>query len=289
VNSEKVILITGTSSGLGLHSAIQLAQQGHRVHASMRDTSKQTLLVSEAEKHGVTLTVCELDVQSQKSVDACVRDILEEEGRLDVLVNNAGAGFVRTTEQAAEAEVDWVMDVNFQGVVRCTKAVLPFMREARSGHIINITSVGGLVGQPFNEFYCGAKFAVEGYTESLASYVQPAFGIKFSLVEPGGIQSEFANSVLKQLESTGGIHDDEYRPILESYIGGSRERLASAYQTSEQVAEVVTQVVASDDPPIRIRTSEWAENFCSLKTQSDPDGKRQQQAVVEQFLPSLLN
>ena len=289
MNSEKVILITGTSSGLGLHSAIQLAQQGHRVHASMRDTSKQTLLVSEAEKHGVTLTVCELDVQSQKSVDACVRDILEEEGRLDVLVNNAGAGFVRTTEQAAEAEVDWVMDVNFQGVVRCTKAVLPFMREARSGHIINITSVGGLVGQPFNEFYCGAKFAVEGYTESLASYVQPAFGIKFSLVEPGGIQSEFANSVLKQLESTGGIHDDEYRPILESYIGGSRERLASAYQTSEQVAEVVTQVVASDDPPIRIRTSEWAENFCSLKTQSDPDGKRQQQAVVEQFLPSLLN
>lgn len=289
MNSEKVILITGTSSGLGLHSAIQLAQQGHRVHASMRDTSKQTLLVSEAEKHGVTLTVCELDVQSQKSVDACVRDILEEEGRLDVLVNNAGAGFVRTTEQAEEAEVDWVMDVNFQGVVRCTKAVLPFMREARSGHIINITSVGGLVGQPFNEFYCGAKFAVEGYTESLASYVQPAFGIKFSLVEPGGIQSEFANSVLKQLESTGGIHDDEYRPILESYIGGSRERLASAYQTSEQVAEVVTQVVASEDPPIRIRTSEWAENFCSLKTQSDPDGKRQQQAVVEQFLPSLLN
>ncbi|POC77784.1 short-chain dehydrogenase/reductase, partial [Vibrio vulnificus] len=92
---------------------------------------------------------------------------------------------------------------NLMGVIRMTKAVLPYMRNQREGRIINISSVGGLVGQPFNEIYCATKFGVEGYTEAMASYVQPEFNIKFTLIEPGGIQSEFTNNVMAQLQSTG--------------------------------------------------------------------------------------
>jgi len=101
----------------------------------------------------MSLTVLRLDVQDSASVTAAVAEVMAREGRIDVLINNAGAGYVRSTEQAPEAEIEWVTDVNYMGVVRCTKAVLPHMRKQRSGHIIAVTSVGGLVGQPFNEFY----------------------------------------------------------------------------------------------------------------------------------------
>lgn len=157
---QKVILVTGTSSGLGIDIAIQLAAQGHKIFATMRNTDKKIALLEAAEKAQVSLPIKQLDVQNTDSVQRCVEQIIEQEGRIDVLINNAGAGFVRTTEQATEEEIEWVMDVNFKGVVRCIKAVLPHMRQARSGHVINISSVGGLIGQPFNEFYCAAKFAV---------------------------------------------------------------------------------------------------------------------------------
>jgi NAD(P)-dependent dehydrogenase (short-subunit alcohol dehydrogenase family) len=169
-----------------------------------------------------------------------------------------------------------------------TKAVLPTMREARSGRIINISSVGGLVGQPFNDFYCAAKFAVEGYTESLASYVGPAFGIHFSLIEPGGISTAFADNVMAHLGATGGILDDAYKPLLEAYIGGARARAEAgstfAYQTADDVAERVMAVLQSEAPPLRTRTSEWSETFTQLKTQADPDGLKLRDEVVDRFL-----
>ena len=283
---SKVILITGTSTGLGIQIAVQAAQAGHSVYATMRNLSKRGALDAAASEANVTLNVLELDVQDSDSVNAAVDRIISAEGRIDTLINNAGAGFVRTTEQASEADIAWVMDVNFMGVARCTKAVMPHMRQARAGHVITISSVGGLVGQPFNEVYCAAKFAVEGYTEALACYVTPHFGINFTAVEPGGIQSDFAANVMKHVEATGGMLDDEYQPILQKYVGGAQSRMGGGdiYQTAEQVAAVVMGVVDAADPPIRLRTSNWAEDFTKLKTQLDPDGKKQQAAVIEQFL-----
>ncbi len=179
-----------------------------------------------------------------------------------------------------------MMDVNFMGVVRCTKAVIPHMRRARSGHVITISSVGGLVGQPFNEIYCAAKFAVEGYSEALASYVTPNFGINFTTVEPGGIQSEFATNVLQHVQETGGMLEDEYLPILQKYIGGAENRQSGddIYQTTDEVAAVVMDCMNASEPPIRTRTSTWGENFVRLKTELDPTGKQQQAAVIKQFL-----
>jgi NAD(P)-dependent dehydrogenase (short-subunit alcohol dehydrogenase family) len=285
---NKVALITGTSTGLGLHLAIILAKQGYKTYATMRNTDKKTELLGLAKQAGVEVIVKQLDVQDTVSIEHCVAEIMAESGAIDVLVNNAGAGFVRTTEQATEEEIQWVLDVNLMGVIRCTKAVIAHMRERRSGHIVNIGSVGGLVGQPFNEIYCAAKFAVEGYTESMATYIQPKFGVNFTVVEPGGISSDFAKNVFGQFESTGGMIDDEYKPILESYLGGARARAAagdtSAYQTSEEVAQVVADCIGSAAPPVRLRTSTWAENFCQLKTGADPDGTAMREAVFNTFL-----
>lgn len=178
------------------------------------------------------------------------------------------------------------MDVNFLGVVRCSKAVIPHMRAARSGHIITVSSVGGLVGQPFNEIYCAAKFAVEGFTEALATYVTPHFGIHFTCIEPGGIESEFAANIMKQVEETGGMRDDEYLPILQKYIGGSQNRQfgSDIYQTPKEVAAVILECLQDKNPPIRKRTSKWSEDFVGLKTNLDPDGKQQQSNVIEEFL-----
>lgn len=283
-NMAKVVLITGTSSGLGISLAVQAAKQGHTAIATMRNLGKRQALDDAVRAANVSVDVLQLDVQDSVSIHSAVKATLDREGRIDVLINNAGAGFVRSTEQASEDDIKWVLDVNFTGVVRCTKAVLPHMRKQRSGHVIAVSSVGGLVGQPFNEIYCAAKFAVEGYMESLASYVGPAFGLHFSTVEPGGIRTEFANSVLKHVSDTGGMLEDEYLPLLRQYIATSQAHGDEVYQTADEVAEVVLRCVETTEPPIRTRTSEWGETLCLLKTEPDPDGKKLQAIVQETFL-----
>ncbi|UWQ17260.1 SDR family oxidoreductase [Jannaschia sp. M317] len=282
---SKIVLVTGTSSGLGVAIAVQAALAGHVVYATMRNMDKRGTLDAAAQAAGVSLRVLPLDVQDTASVDAAVATVIAERGRIDVLVNNAGMGYARSLEQAEEADIQRILDINYMGVARCTKAIMPHMRKARGGHVINISSVGGLVGQPFNEVYCGAKFAVEGLTESMASYITPAFGIHFTAVEPGGIASEFANTVLEQISQTGGMLADEYLPILQKYVAGAQDRQDSgAYQTADDVAAVVMQVMAVEAPPVRTRTSDWSETFCKLKTDLDPDGRKQQALVTEQIL-----
>ena len=280
--SKSVVLITGASGGLGLAVALAAAKAGFRVYASMRDTAKAGVL---AQTKGVT--VLPLDVEQTDSVTAAVAAVIAAEGRIDALIANAGIGFVRTTEQATEADINWVMNVNFMGVVRCVKAVLPHMRVAGSGRVIAVSSVGGLVGQPFNEVYCASKFAVEGYIESLASYVGPAFGLHFSLVEPGGISSDFAASAFKHYGATGGMVEDDYLPLIQRYIGGADARSSGVFQTPDAVAQVVLQCLQAEKPPVRIRTSDWAEAFTRLKTLGDPDGRLLQAEIVQKMLGGL--
>lgn len=283
---NKVILVTGASTGLGVAIAVQAARAGHTVYATMRDLARREALDAAAAEAGVSLHILQLDVQDTASVEAAVARVIAERGRIDTLVNNAGLGFARSVEQASEEDIWRILDINFMGVVRCTRAVMPHMRKARAGHVVNISSVGGLVGQPFNEIYCGAKFAVEGFTESMASYITPAFGIRFTAVEPGGIASQFVANVMKQMEESGGMLDDEYLPILQRYVAGSQDRQSGsgAYQTADEVAEVVMRVIGAEEPPIRTRTSAWSEALTELKTGLDPDGTRQQARVIEQML-----
>lgn len=277
-----VTLVTGCSGGLGLALAVACARAGHRVFATMRDPGKRAAL--DAALAGLPAEVLALDVQDPASVNAAVAEVLARAGRIDGLVNNAGTGFARTLEHASEAEIEAVLDVNLRGVMRVTRAVLPAMRAARSGRVVTVSSVGGLVGQPFNEIYCAAKFGVEGFVESLATYVGPAFGLHFTLVEPGGIHSDFAPAVMRQFMAAGGIVEDDYAPLLRAYLAGVRARSAagaeSTYQTADEVAAVILRVLSDPAPPVRLRTSDWAERFTALKTSADPDGTQQRDAVV---------
>ncbi len=285
----KNILITGTSTGVGFESAILFAKNGFKVYATMRNLKKADNLRNKINEEKLNIDILTLDVTLNDSIESAIKVIIEKDGQIDVLLNNAGAGFAKTLEQASLPEIDWVTDVNYTGVVRTTRAVLPYMRDAKSGHIINVTSVGGLVGQPFNELYCGAKFAVEGFTEALATYVSEPFNIKFSNIEPGGIATEFMNNAIaKTSDEKGEMATGEYAPIFQKYLEGAQNRAAnektSPYQTGKEVAEVILKVAEMDNPPLRIRTSEWAENMCQLKTQADPDGHKLVNQVKEYFL-----
>lgn len=274
---SKIILITGASTGIGLETAIQLAEQGHKVYASMRNLEKSNLLKQTAEKRGVKVNILQLDVLDEQSIENCISEIINSDERIDVLINNAGAGFIRTMEQASMDEIKHVMEVNFYGPIRCSKAVLPFMRKQKSGHIINISSVGGLVGQPVNEIYCAAKFALEGLTESLATYLEPYFGINISLIEPGGVITEFGNNLTNYFNQTGAILNDDYKPLIENYMGYrasfTDEVKEKAFQKPAQIAEVIIQCMNDPQPKVRYMSSEGVAAFTKVKTSLDPDGE----------------
>ena len=285
---KRNVLITGTSSGVGLEASLLFAQKGYKVYASMRNLAKATALKEKIEEAHLDIEILELDVTKVDSIKKAVETIIEKDGQIDVLVNNAGAGFAKTTEQASEEEIRWVTDVNYHGVVFCTQAVLPYMRKQRSGQVISITSVGGLVGQPFNELYCGAKFGVEGYMEGLASYLGDAFNIKFSCVEPGGISTEFMTSAVEKTAVDGQLATGEYLPIFQQYLKKNQERAsegaAQIYQTGQEVAAVIMNIAENEHPPMRIRTSKWAEELCELKTKADPDGTKLVNEIKTRFL-----
>lgn len=286
--SQKTVLITGTSSGVGLETALLFAENDYQVYASMRNLAKKDKLLEAADSRNVTLKIIEMDVSQVDSIQQAVKLVLEEQGQIDILVNNAGAGFAKTTENATDEEIRWVIETNLLSVIRCTKAVLPAMRARNSGHVINISSVGGLVGQPFNELYCAAKFGVEGFTESMATYITPYFNIYFSAIEPGGILTAFGKSATDKTMGTDGLPNDAYMPIIQKYIGGMQKRAesgdAQSYQKPEDVAQVILEVAQSEHPPLRKRTSGWAEDLCNFKTEKDPDGMLQTADVSKRYL-----
>ena len=272
------VLITGCSSGVGAALAERCAKDGWATYGTVRKDAD----VAELEARGANAVIC--DVSDAAAVDAAVARIVEETGRIDAVVANAGVGYVRNVEQAPEAEIANLFDINVHGVVRCIRAVLPHMRKAGHGHVVAVSSVGGLVGQPFNELYCATKFAVEGLIEGLASYVTPGFGVDFTSVEPGGIRSEFANTVLQKVGASGGILEDDYKPLIDAYLGGMGARGDGIYQTSEEVADVIANVLGTDSPPLRLRTSEWSEHFTRFKTEADPTGIKQRDESIRVML-----
>ncbi|MFE3882154.1 SDR family NAD(P)-dependent oxidoreductase [Streptomyces lydicus] len=266
--SSKVVLITGTSSGIGLAAAVAAAQAGWRVVATLRDTGRADALRKAATEAGVELDVRRLDVTDEASVAAAVDGVIADHGRLDAVINNAGAGHVGTLENESVAEVRTVMEVNFFGVLHVSKAALPHLR-ASGGRLITVTSVGGVVGQPFNEAYCAAKFAVEGYMESLAPVAAKA-GVTVSVVEPGAVATEFVNNIGVDLEgevAAAGPYADALRAYLERTIG----QFAGSAQTPAEAAEAVLEALTADRPAFRIQTSDWARGFTGTKL-ADVDG-----------------
>ncbi|WP_420031439.1 SDR family NAD(P)-dependent oxidoreductase [Streptomyces sp. cg28] len=260
--SVKTVLITGTSSGIGLATAVAAARAGWRVIATMRDTTKAGPVQTAAREAGVDLDVRALDVTDPASVEECLAGC----DRLDALINNAGSGHVGTLELESVESVRAVMEVNFFGVLHVTRAALPLLR-ASGGRVVTVTSVGGVVGQPFNEAYCAAKFAVEGFMESLAP-VAAATGVSVSVVEPGAVASEFVKNV--GIDDSAADAAGPYSTALAAYLERTRGAFADA-QSPHDVAGHLVDLLTCERPAFRVQTSERARAFVAVKLK-DLDG-----------------
>jgi NAD(P)-dependent dehydrogenase (short-subunit alcohol dehydrogenase family) len=181
-----VILITGTSTGIGLATAVAFGRSGQDVYATMRNPDRAPELASIAEKERLPIRVLPMDVDSDVSVGKAVAGILADSGRIDVLVNNAGISVTGPIEELPLGEFRRVMETNYFGALRCIQAVVPGMRERRSGHIVNVSSIQGRMSVPSYAAYAASKWALEAASEALAQEVK-SFGIKVSIVEPGMI------------------------------------------------------------------------------------------------------
>ncbi|HEX8440396.1 SDR family oxidoreductase [Archangium sp.] len=267
-------LVTGTSSGIGLSTAIQLAKEGFEVIATLRNLEKAEPLRARAAKEGVRLDIRALDVESDASVRQCVEGVIQSHGRIDVLVNNAGAGFFGALEQTPPEALRRIMEVNFFGVWRVTQAVFPAMRERRSGRILTISSISGLLGQPLNDAYSASKFAVEGFMESLAQ-VARHLGVHISLIQPGPVITEFVNNI--QVVSRGLDDPGPYQPMAQAYASMFQTYASQAnaffgpWQTADDVARVALEAATAAQPHLRYVTSERVREMVARKY-VDPTG-----------------
>ena len=255
---EQVVLITGCSSGVGRATALEAARRGHRVFASARRREDLSFLPSQ---RGVTALL--LDVTDAASVARAVEAVLREAGRLDALINNAGFGQYGAVEDVSPEEWRRQFDVNLFGAVVAIRAVLPAMRTARRGTIVNVSSVAGKISIPFAAPYCASKHALEAVSDALRVEVAP-FGIRVVVVEPGPISTRFGETAR---EKVSGI---VARPGPYSAFYPAAERAMETDFTKgrlppEAVARVILRAVESSDPKPRYRVTSMAKVFLPLR------------------------
>jgi NAD(P)-dependent dehydrogenase (short-subunit alcohol dehydrogenase family) len=207
----KSVIITGSNRGIGLETALAFARMGYKVFATMRNPTKAETLKHIIKVESLPITICAMDVDSDESVKHGIEEILKETGSIDVLVNNAGIERHGSTEELPLTDYKAVMETNYFGVLRCIKAVLPQMRQNRSGCIINIASVSGKISSSPLGAYAASKFALEAISEALAGEVKP-FNIRVGIVEPGITDTDMAQhikvdsiSVYPQVRRFGGL------------------------------------------------------------------------------------
>lgn len=190
----KVVLITGTSSGIGYDTALFLASKGYHVYASMRNLEKSKKLREKSQSEGLSVNICELDVRDVASIKKLVDTIIEKEKRLDVLINNAGFAVVGKFEESTNDDFKDQFATNFYGVLNCTRIVIPIMKKQNMGCIINISSILGIIGARTLSAYCASKFAMEGWSESVR-YELKKYNVYITLLEPGFFKTEIFNNV----------------------------------------------------------------------------------------------
>jgi NAD(P)-dependent dehydrogenase (short-subunit alcohol dehydrogenase family) len=260
---ENVAVVTGSSSGNGSETSLLLAKNGFYTYATMRNIDKSTTMKEIARKDRLHLEVLRLDVTDDNSVTDAIDMISSRHGRIDVLVNNAGYDAFGAVEELSMKEIRQQFETNFFGAVRLMKAVIPIMRKQRSGIIVNVSSIGGLVGVPLNSAYTGSKFALEGFSESM-KYELEDFGIKVILIEPGAVNTNF----LETLEARRAINPDS--PYLELSKKASEGRKAAFKQASSpmQVAEVILNAIKSEKPNTRYLVGNDAATIMDRKKNS---------------------
>lgn len=242
---RKVALVTGASSGIGGATATRLAAVGYRVYAAARRVDRLAALA------GPSILPLPLDVTDDESMVAAIDRIVSEAGRIDVLVNNAGYGSYGALEDVPLAEGRRQFDVNVFGLARLTQLVLPVMRAQHSGHIVNVSSIGGKIWEPLGSWYHATKFAVEGLSDSLRVEVE-SFGIKVVVIEPGLIRTEWADiaadSLLATSGNSGGAYEDQAKGLARTLRGANTARMTS---DPDVVAAAIAKAATSSKPRTR--------------------------------------
>ncbi len=236
------VLITGTSKGIGYETALAFARAGHRVHATMRNPSKSPALGEMAAKENLPITVSAIDVDKDHSVREGIAAIQSQHGPVDVLVNNAGVERAGSIEEQSMDDFRATMETNYFGALRCIKAVVPQMRQRRSGTIINISSVAGSFSHPPMTAYCASKWALEAMSESLACEMK-TFGVRVALVKPGIIDTSMAQRI-----STTGNSEYPHAARIASFFAAT---LQNAPAPPSLVAQKVLEIATSGSWQLR--------------------------------------
>src|SRR5919197_4372969 len=244
-NKRKVALVTGSSSGIGYATALELARNGYFTFATMRNPAKGINLLKDANDENLPIMVEKLDVTDPDSIRDSLTKIDSSVGRIDVLVNNAGFVSIGSIEDISIKEIEEQFDTNLLGAIRVTQQALPIMRRNRSGRIVNISSVVGRFGLPGMSAYVSTKFALEGLSESLAYEVAP-FGIKVILIEPGVVKTRILdNGIISQGAVKG---DSPYSSILGSLKATFTAMMEKATTSPDEVATAILQAISSLEP-----------------------------------------
>ncbi len=243
------VLITGCSTGLGRETAFYLAERGFQVYATVRDINQVDPLLASARDRNIQLRVLALDVTDRDSTQKAVQTIIAESGKIYGLINNAGVGLRGYFEDLADAEIRQVFEANVFGVMSVTKAVLPYMREARRGRIVFISSIGGRIGSLGVSAYCATKFAVEGFGESLFQELAP-LGLSVVLIEPGIIKTERWTTN----RGTAKGARDQCSPYYAWFCQAEKESdqlVRASTATAADVAALVHQALTVERPKLR--------------------------------------
>ena len=243
-HSKPVWFVTGCSTGFGRELSVILLRRGYRVVVTARDKTKIDDIVAGHEKNGLALA---LDVDKHDQIEAAVKAAEDRFGRIDVLVNNAGYGYLAAVEEGDDADVRAMFETNFFGLAAMTRSVLPIMRAQKSGAIVNVSSMGGFIGFPGSGYYAATKFAVEGLSEALSKEVGP-LGIKVIIVEPGPFRTHWAGRSLKTPKKPIDAYAETAvarRKQIQSYSGTQAGDPVRA-------AEAIIDTVERDKPPLRL-------------------------------------
>ncbi|MBI3640413.1 MAG: SDR family oxidoreductase [Thaumarchaeota archaeon] len=255
---EKVAIVTGSSSGIGFETALDLAREGYFTYATMRNTKKGEAIKEIAKKENLKLETLELDVDKEDSVKNAINKIVKEKGRIDILVNNAGYGLFGCLEDISMEELKAQFETNFFGVVRVSQAAIPVMRKQKSGIIVNVSSVAGRIGFPVSPGYISSKFAIEGLSESMRYELSP-FGINVIIIEPGVIKTNFMSSTKKSLKS-----DSAYKDITNKVIMGIT-MMSEMGTPPKEVATTIIKAIKSENPLPRYTVGNDAIMFLEAK------------------------
>ncbi|HMB85462.1 MAG TPA: SDR family oxidoreductase [Methylomirabilota bacterium] len=253
-----VTLVTGTSTGIGLATALHFARHGHQVVATMRNLAKAGPLEAVARDEKLPVVVRELDVTRQESIDRAMAETVAQQGPIDVLVNNAGIGGATPLELTPEDEHRAMFEANYWGPIRMIRVVLPSMRERRTGCIVNVTSIAGRIATPNQIAYSASKFALGAASEALA-HEMAAFGVRVAIIEPGVIQTAiFENSA----GATRYDKNSPYRQIMRR----NGKLFAAGFRNpgrAETVAEVIFEAVTTERPRLRYLVGTDAEGMAA--------------------------